>query len=59
MDLGWFVGSGSAGVARNQSAAVRSMPAAVGADVVVGDGGDDVSDRDRPVPIGSGPHRPR
>ena len=49
------------GVARNQTAAVRTMPAAVGADVVVGEGGDDVPDRDRlstpaavPIDLGDG-----
>jgi hypothetical protein len=34
------------------------MAAAVGADVVGGEGGDDVPDRERPVHTGSGPHRP-
>ena len=46
-------------VARNQTAAVRTLPAAAGADVVAGEGRDDVPDRERPVHTGSGPHRPR
>ena len=55
---GWFVGCGvnrvhgfcGGGVARNKTAAVRTTPAAIGADVVVGEGGDDVPDRERPRP---------
>src|SRR5262249_1376328 len=46
------------GVARNQTATVCTMPAAVGADVIVRDGGDDVPDHERPVHTGSGPLSP-
>ena len=59
MGSGWSVGCGVnlatwvlQGVARNQTAAVRTMPAARD---VVGEGGDDISDPKRPVHTGSGP----
>ena len=62
MGSGWFWGCGvnlatwvlRGEVARNQTAAFRTVPAAVGADVVAGDSGDDVPDRERPVHTGSG-----